>query len=104
MIADFGSRGLADHGILTAAPRIGVSVEEYRRQLALGNKWCSGHRRWCPLATFARVWSVRRWRVSSRCREADRAASREYQRRKRETERQFAPAPDGRRGFHRRAS
>lgn len=57
-----------------AAKRIGVSVDEYERRIAAGEKWCSGCRAWHPVQMFGpnrdgyqkycRTWraeSFRRW-------------------------------------------
>jgi len=37
-----------------AAARIGVTIEEYERRLAEGERWCSGCKAWHPLDAFTR--------------------------------------------------
>ena len=37
---------------LTAARRVGVSLEEYQRRVAAGEKWCIGHKAWHPRSEF----------------------------------------------------
>lgn len=37
---------------LTAARRVGVSLEEYQRHVVAGEKWCIGHKAWHPRSAF----------------------------------------------------
>lgn len=34
------------------ATRLGMSVEVVELQIEAGNRWCSGHGRWCPSTDF----------------------------------------------------
>jgi len=64
------------------AARLGIAVEEYRRQNAAGFEWCSGHQRWCRREGFYR--RADRWTgLDSQCSDASREYAREYQRRRR---------------------
>ena len=72
------ARTLTEHGIRTAAFKIGIPEAAYRAALDRGLKWCSGHKAFCLRETFGPHWR-RADRLSTRCREADREQSRAYQ-------------------------
>jgi 5-methylcytosine-specific restriction endonuclease McrA len=44
--------GSADRATRTAARRVGVSVEEYIRRVATGEKWCTGCKEWHAVTRF----------------------------------------------------
>jgi hypothetical protein len=54
---------------VVAAKAIGVDVEEYERQLASGNAWCSRHKGWAPRGDFRVSGFGRRDRYCNACRE-----------------------------------
>lgn len=58
----------------SAAARIGVPVDEYRRRRASGERWCAWHRGWHPQSRFA--FDAVHNRVMSYCPEGHREASR----------------------------
>jgi hypothetical protein len=65
-----------------AATKLGISLEAYRRQIAAGKRWCNRCQRWQPVAEFLRH-PGRTSGFAGECVEGNRAAAREYQRRKR---------------------
>ena len=63
-----------------AATRLGIPYDDYRAQVAAGNKWCSACQTWHPLSAFGRRWD----RGDGRnyvCLESDRVRARESMRR-----------------------
>lgn len=59
----------------TAAARLGISLADYDRRLAAGEKWCGGCRAWEPRESFASDKS-RGDGLMSRCRESRNGAAR----------------------------
>lgn len=43
---------VSEHGAKIAAGRIGITVDEYRRHEAAGERWCSTCASWLPVGEF----------------------------------------------------
>jgi hypothetical protein len=69
---------ITDHGIRSAAGRIGITVEEYKLHVGRNRKWCSLCQKWHPLRKFGNDKSTYDGRAAS-CRVA---LARRYKERK----------------------
>lgn len=58
-----------------AAERTGVSIDEYKKRLANGEKWCTGHKRWESNKLFSKD-SARGDGLDKECKEAKSLKSR----------------------------
>lgn len=47
-----GERASRSERIQMGATRLGISVEAYGLHVEAGERWCFGHRRWCPAGEF----------------------------------------------------
>lgn len=76
----------SERGERSAAARLGIDYETYRRQIDNGNRWCCRCKMFQPAAEFI-ARPERRSGYSPECAASNRAAARENQRRKRAAER-----------------